>query len=985
MHLRNAAILFCLFCCVSLNAQILPFHSYTTRDGLPSNTITALYQDSRGFLWIGTNNGLSIYDGASFRNYTAANGLSNNWVTSIAESRTTPGRMWLGTIAGGINRWERGTWTTINIDTSYMADGYVGSVLEDYQGNLWCSSRLGVFVLNDSGLSRLNIAPQREDAVEIALISDSLIWVAMSRHLYVFTRAPNYDREIHLPLGDKGTITTLSQGTDGTVWVGLSDSSLIQIRDTIISVSTKLRSGIPSQIISLPAGQAGTKGLLWVRTYDHIVTLSETEPDIQKPLLYRNEKGIPPAVPLPILIDREDNLWIGGWVNGLHKLADRSFVHVPLGDSDAGAINVHTSADSNGHLWVGSLGGVWEFYRGETEDWNRTFHPLLQGTLNNPFLVDPLHRLWVVSNDWEQLHCYRIAQDAQASSRLFHLQTLDRRVYDPEGSFLGFYIDRRGHVWIATGSGIVVVDFLTKRILSRYPTTPSRPFGHVTAMYHDPEDRMWVGTFNKGLYVIRAQPARRSGGDGHLVRRLTKADGLPGDEIRSIFRDGDGQMWIGTRHSGLALMVKNDFRTLSMRDGLASNAIWAMHEDAQGRLWLQTDVGLVSIDRQNLRPLPLKPELVGEAVNTFGIYKNEFLWCKALSALTIMDFSKESHSMAPPPVHIQSFEAGGELFRHETEIELAHSQNTLTFEYVGISLRNEKGVRYRYRMLGIDTTWSQPNNQRRVTFATVDPGSYTFQVEAISGDGIPSIQPASASFIIIPPFWQRWWFVSLAVAAVSSILWTLYRYRIKKIVEMERLRVRIAGDLHDDVGTNLSSIQVASQIMERQASLSEQDRTQLREIGAIATSTQEMMRDIVWMLNPKNDTLDDFLLKMKEVAARLLQGMRYTFVAPDGRLLDKVSIEFKRNIFLIFKEALNNIVRHAAATEAVIRVEQEDGIFSLEIKDNGKGFELEKFTAGNGLSNMRRRAAQIGGSIEITSKPGEGTFVTLSVKNHANA
>lgn len=288
-------------------------------------------------------------------------------------------------------------------------------------------------------------------------------------------------------------------------------------------------------------------------------------------------------------------------------------------------------------------------------------------------------------------------------------------------------------------------------------------------------------------------------------------------------------------------------------------------------------------------------------------------------------------------------------------------------------------------MLGIDTAWSQPNNQRRVTFATLDPGSYTFQVEAINGDGIPSIQPASASFIIIPPFWQRWWFVCLAIGTVSAILWTLYRYRIKKIVQMERLRVRIAGDLHDDVGTNLSSIQVASQIMERQASLSEQDRTQLREIGAIATSTQEMMRDIVWMLNPKNDTLDDFLLKMKEVAARLLQGMRYTFVAPDGRLLDKVSIEFKRNIFLIFKEALNNIVRHAEATEARIRVRQEGGTFSLEIKDNGKGFDIVHVAMGNGLSNIRRRAAQIGGSIEITSKKGAGTVVTLSVKNHANA
>jgi len=979
MHLRNAAILFCLFFCVSLNAQILLFHSYTTRDGLPSNVITSLHQDSRGFLWIGTNNGLSIYDGASFRNYSVANGLSNNWVTSIAESRTVPGRMWVGTIAGGLNHLDRGVWTQFDIDTSPMADGYVGSVLEDYTGNLWCSSRVGIFVLNGAGLTRLNTSPSSEGAVEIALTSDSLIWVAMSRHLYVFTRAPNYDREIHLPLGDKGTITTLSQGTDGTVWVGLSDSSLIQIRDTIISVSTKLRFGIPSQIISLPAGQAGTKGLLWVRTYDHIVTLSETEPDIQKPLLYRNEKGIPPAVPLPILIDREDNLWIGSWIKGLHKLADRSFVHISFDDVDASEISPYAAADTSGHLWVGSSGGVWELYRNDDGSWKRAFHPLIQGTLNHSWQVDAFNRLWIFSHNWQQLQCYGVARQADGPTRLVHIQTLRQGVHYPAGTLVAFSVDRYDHVWIAIAPlGIVVLDVHSGEALSRYPTTSSLPFYHVTAMYHVGDNRTWIGTRDHGVYIIDTQ-------NGHVVRRLTKADGLPADQIRSLFRDSDGQMWIGTRYDGLVLASDAGFRTLSMRDGLNSNAVWVIREDAHGRLWLQTDAGVAGVDRRHFRPLPPKPELMGESVNMFGIHKNEFLWCKTFSSLTIMDFAKESYNTTPPPVYIMRVEAGGEALTPERTIELAYHENTLSFEYIGINLRNEKGVRYRYRMLGIDTTWSQPNNQRRVTFATVDPGPYTFQVEAINGDGIPSTQPASVSFVIIPPFWQRWWFVSLAIAAISVLLWTLYRYRIKKIVQMERLRVRIAADLHDDVGTNLSSIQVASQIMERQAALSEQDRVQLREIGAIATSTQEMMRDIVWMLNPKNDTLDDFLLKMKEVAARLLQGMRYTFVAPDGRLLDKVSIEFKRNLFLIFKEALNNIVRHAAATEAVIRVEQEGGMFSLEIKDNGKGFDMKNATMGNGLNNIRRRAAQIGAAIDVTSKKGEGTVVTLSVKNHANA
>lgn len=952
--------------CTAASAQGLRLHTYTVRDGLPSNRILALYQDSRGFLWIGTNNGLSVYDGASFKNYSVANGLSNNWVTSIVESRTTPGKIWVGTIAGGLNGLDRGAWSKFEIDASQPGGDFVGSLAEDFHGNLWCSSRFAVVVLKGQGITRTNIS---EGAVAIVLMPDSLIWVATARHLYVFEHPPSYDREVPLALGENRTITALSPGPQGAVWVALSDSSLLLIRGSTITLRTKLRSGIPLQMIR-------NEGMQWVRTNDNIAIVVEADPDIQKPLQYRNEKGIPSGVLLPILFDREDNLWIGSWLDGLHKIADRSFIHIPLDGLGAAVNELSAIADSNGHLWVGSNDGVWEFYRSKDDEWIKVFHPLTRETLNSPLQFDSFNRLWVGVP--EQVHCYKREGNAYAASRLSHIQTLHRQVHYP-GQTVAFNVDRRGNVWIAAaGSGIIVLDASSKKTLARYPPTESRPFRHVMAMYHDPEDRMWIGTFTHGLHVIRAQ-------DGRLIRRLTKADGLPGDQIRSIYRDSEGHMWIGTRYNGLALLKEDGFRTLSMRDGLASNAIWVIREDTQGRLWLQTDEGAVAIDRKTLTLLPPKPELLGEIVNFFGIHKDEFLWVKAPGGLTIMEFSRESRDLTPPIVHIQTFEASGEPFSPEKEIELAYRQNTLSIEYVGISLRNEKGVRYRYRMLGIDTNWTQPVNQRRVTFATLDPGSYTFQVEAINGDGIPSIQPASASFTIIPPFWQRWWFVCLAVAAVSAILWALYRYRIKKILEMERLRVRIAGDLHDDVGTNLSSIQVASQIMERQASLSEQDRTQLREIGAIATSTQEMMRDIVWMLNPKNDTLDDFLLKMKEVATRLLQNVRYTFVAPDERLLERVSIEFKRNIFLIFKEVLNNIIRHSAATEAVIRVEQEDNTFRLEIKDNGKGFDTKNATMGNGLNNIRRRAAQIGAAIDVTSKKGEGTVVTLSVKNHANA
>jgi signal transduction histidine kinase len=781
-----------------------------------------------------------------------------------------------------------------------------------------------------------------------------------------------YDRTLQLTLDVKQYITTFAPAADGAFWVGLSDSSLILLRDSTITLRTKLRFGIPVQIVH-------NKGVLLVRTFDHIVTMSETEPGTQKLFQYTNEKGIPPGTGFPILLDREDNLWIGSWLNGLHKVADRSFIHVPLESQHSPVNQLAASADANGHIWVGSMGGVWEFYRNEGDEWKRSFHPLMPGQVNNPSHNDQFHRLWVTLPDsWKQIRCYDVKATAQAPSRLSLRHTLHRGM-DYEGAVLSLSVDGAGRVWMtSSASGPVVLTLSSKAVHTRYRSTTSLPVHHIPVTYHDADGSTWLGTFSSGLYVISTQ-------DGRPISRFTKGDGLPGDYIRAIFRDSDGQMWIGTRHDGLALMTEEGFRTISMRDGLASNAIWFIREDTQGRLWLLTDVGLLSIDRKTLRPLPTKPELTGEVLNSFGIHKNEFLWCKGPGGLTIMDFSKESNDLTPPLVHIKSIEASGALFSPEEKVELAYNQNTLSIDFVGISFRNEKGVRYRYRMLGVDTAWSKPSSQRRVTFATLNPGSYRFEVEAFNADGVPSARPAEAFFVIIPPFWQRWWFMGIVSCTVAFILWTLYRYRVSRILEMERLRVRIASDLHDDVGTNLSSIQVASQIMERQGSLSDQDRAQLKEIGAITASTQEMMRDIVWMLNPKNDTLDDFMLRMKEVAARLLPEVRHTFIAPGGKLLDKVSIDFKRNVFLIFKEALNNIVRHAGATETVIRVEHADGLFVLAIKDNGKGFETDEPRKGNGLANIRRRAEQLGGSVEIASKKGGGTAITLRIKNHANA
>jgi signal transduction histidine kinase len=308
-----------------------------------------------------------------------------------------------------------------------------------------------------------------------------------------------------------------------------------------------------------------------------------------------------------------------------------------------------------------------------------------------------------------------------------------------------------------------------------------------------------------------------------------------------------------------------------------------------------------------------------------------------------------------------------------------HNQNSCTIDFVGISFKDERNVRYQYRMLGHDSTWTKPTKEHSVTYASLRPGAYEFEVRAMNGDGVTSVRPAMISFIIVPPVWLRWWFVFGLALVLASIVYGLVRYRLYHLMKLERLRFRIARDLHDDVGTNLSSIMIASQIMERKLPLSETDRRQVSQLRATAGQTQELLRDIVWLMNPGNDSLGDFVLKLREIAARVLQGIPFVFRTSGEHEVEKIGLEFKRNIVSILKEALNNVVRHSRASAVDLEAVSSNGVFVLMIRDNGQGFDMSRVSGGNGLNNFRTRAESMGGTIEILSAPGNGTTVRLSV------
>lgn len=949
----------------TVSAQEFPFQSYIVRDGLPSNYITALCQDSRGYLWIGTDNGLSIYDGAEFKNFTTNDGLPNLFITDILEQRGKPGAMWVGTIAGGIGRFEDGAFTKVPI-----GDNSIVAMHVDSGGTLWCSTRDQVFtVRNDSATVFGNIPGGGYD---IQSIGDSVVVFLARNDMLFYNLQKRTVRKQHLNLVKNEFTSPMLIDRNGNIWLVTSTRRLCRVSTEGASFrqlnnAFALSDNLPSRIID--DGQ----GTLWMTLPKGILRIDKAT--YASTIIH--EPGEPHTILSgPVMLDREENVWIGTTGDGLLKLTDQRILSISLGQVSTGLFNLSAASDTNGHIWVSTHAGLVEVYRSTSGEWKKYQHNSeLEG---NGLLVDPRAQLWERGNN--EYRSYEILPQENAPSKL--RKTLSVSTHAMKGTTPGyiFAIDSKNNGWFAVHpTGLVQVDIHSNRILRQFRTAEGLLNDPPRALLADREGNIWSGTWTAGLNVLH------TGAD--TFRTVMEFPGLPGSGVRSLHEDRTGSLWIGTRYNGLVRYRDGQFTGLSVKEGLLSNAIWCIAETEQ-RIWCGTDVGLESISKLTGTVLPRKNDLIGERVVACGAFRNEYVWAVLANTLVIFQEPETQEPGVPPPVHIKLFKVNSSNTAPEGLHEFAHNQNSIAVEFVGLSFKDERAIRYQYRMLGLDTAWTAPSSHHSVSFASLAPGSYHFEVRAINVNGIASAIPASIRFVIVPPVWQRWWFIGLVILAGSLLLVLVYRYRVARLLEIERLRTRIAADLHDDVGTNLSSIMIASQIIERELPSLSEERRHLAELRSRAGVTQEMLKDIVWLLNPRNDTIGDFILKLKEIARRQLMDIPCTFNVSGEHRVDGLGLDFKRNVVLFLKEAVTNVTKHAGATTVDITLNLGEDSFSLTIRDNGRGFSEEETSApagrkdisssrGNGLINLRARAQQLGGSVEIISAPGSGTTVRL--------
>jgi ligand-binding sensor domain-containing protein/two-component sensor histidine kinase len=716
-------------------------------------------------------------------------------------------------------------------------------------------------------------------------------------------------------------------------------------------------------------------GIFWITTTHGLVKIDPGG----SWQLFTEKDGLPSSIVLCIYQDRVKNIWIGTSL-GLVKLVTKNDIRIYTIENGLTSNAVRFLLPVNNDLLLASGGTGLQLFNTTKENFSavssnflytgfvQNSRPLLFFRNNNQFgKYDPVNRL--------------IANYISSGP--------------PINITYCSVMDANGIIFNGTHTGLLI------RSGNKSWFDKKLPY-RITDLHIDKKGYLWVGTWNNGLFRIHyANTKNKSDSPDPITVGLVKerinlsvqdfSNLLPDKNIRSVFEDNNGNMWIGMRYNGIVQLKNNgkdqyDTLHFDLRNGLTSNFIGTIAEDMNGCIWIGSNKG---IDK-------LIPAGKGFRVFNFSRVNNYFasitkivpwhdhsLWFGTFNGLVnIID--GETEKTPPTPVYITSVNLGDTSFNYntyqaDTKLQLSYYQNQARFEFSAPSFINEKQMLYRYRLLGgADTIWSEPANLHNVSYASLQPGHYRFEVRTI-GWNEELGTPANFSFIIRPPYWQTWWFYAFVGLLMVSVFYALYFYRIRQLLKLQKIRNNIASDLHDDIGSTLTNISILSELSNKNLDQPLVAQKYLQRITEEVNESGQALDDIIWSVNSNNDTLEEMLVRMRRFAAELFDHTStrcYLELQPDAAG-KKLSMEQRRDLYLVFKESLNNIYKHATAQTVWINLSMIDHSIKLQIRDDGKGFNPEATTHRNGLNNLKTRVEKWKGKLMINSRPGTGSNIEI--------
>jgi streptogramin lyase len=1034
------AIVLVLSACLPTQAERLPLRAYTVADGLPNNIINRIVRDSRGFLWFCTSEGLSRFDGYSFTNYGVDQGLPHAIVNDFLE--TSKGELWIATNVGLVFFNPRGQATarvvlanqtsgpppmfTVVVPADDDQARAVNVLYEDRSGTIWCGTMKHLYRLQrfDNRFSLLSVDmgtagghPKEVFVYDLLEDRSGFLWVAAASGL--FQRWPDgriehYTKRDGLP---DDVIHDLLEDHQGRLWAATRLGGFFRfVADgtrgsfSVAEVYNKQK-GLPTNWVFQLFETADHN--FWIATNFGVVAFfPEGDERGQRFRVYTKRHGLSFQEVTALNEDSGGNLWLGTNTAGAMKLARDGFVTYDEQDGvdSVGAIFADRSGAvcfrgyvlGDKHASIFDGGKVDLLHSGEITYWQSLgrydgqrftwFVPDVLKGKNFGWVREGL-TLQARNGEWwvamhGQLYRFRAADNFTQLIRARPLAVYGKESTEAAPQIFRIFEDSRGRMWISSfdsdSNRLVLWEPGNQTLgeLTGAANLPSLKDDIARSFAEDRAGNIWIG-FNTGLARYR---------DGAFTFFTTK-DGLPPGSISYIYTDHTGRLWLALSRSGLLRVddpaaARPAFTSYTTAEGLSSNSVEVITEDLSGDIYAGTGRGIDRVDPSTgrIRHYTTADGLASGSFLAALRDRNGVLWFGTHNGLSRF-VPGPTEPAAPLPILISGLRVAGlqqplsALGESDVHLpDLVADQNQMQIDFVGLSFEPGDVLRYQYRFEGADASWSALSEQRTVNLARLSPGRYRFLVRAVNSDGIVSAQPAVVSFTILPPIWQRWWFVLLAVVCVMLAVYALYRYRVARLLELERVRTRIASDLHDDIGSNLSLIAGLSEMLNSQVrNTNGQIAERLSVIASVSRRSVDAMSDIVWAVNPKRDNLLDLSHRMRRFASDTLsaRNIDFHFETPNPDRNVAMNAEVRRESFLIFKEGINNIARHSGSKSVAATLKVERGMFILELRDDGRGFDQVAGDRGHGLESMRRRAEKLGGQLEVISKRDEGTTIRL--------
>jgi signal transduction histidine kinase len=430
--------------------------------------------------------------------------------------------------------------------------------------------------------------------------------------------------------------------------------------------------------------------------------------------------------------------------------------------------------------------------------------------------------------------------------------------------------------------------------------------------------------------------------DHPRFRSFTMKDGLSTNSVEIVVDDLAGDIYTGGNHGIDRLNpATGEVTHYTTDDGAAPGLLRAAFRDRQGVLWFGTEFGLTRLEpSRHARPASAGLDVFIRSVRVNGVPQ------------TVSALGERAVSLP----------------------DVGPAQKEVVIEYSALTFSAGQSPRYQSRLAGADSEWGGAKTDRSIAYSNLGPGRYTFLVRAIAANGAVSGESASVSFTVLTPIWRRAWFIAMVVVAVGLLGRAVYQRRVGRLLELANMRTRIASDLHDDIGANLTRIALLSDAAQH-------DNGHDASIGRIARESVGTMADIVWAIKPERESLIDLTRRMRQQADDLFvpRDIELRFNAPSAEADISLPVDLRRDVLLFFKETLTNVARHSHCTRVEIDLSLDGPRLTLVVTDNGRGFDLKAEHQGQGLRSLARRAANLKASLSIASEHGHGTTISLGV------